>query len=281
LKVVAVLQARTGSTRLPGKVLLPLGGRPALERMLERLAWAKELDDLIVATTREATDDSLLALCERLGVPCYRGSSQDLLDRHLRAARLLAAEAIVKIPSDCPLIDPAVVDQVVAQWRLRADELDYLSNLHPETFPDGNDVEIMSATALAVAHREATRPYEREHTTPFLWDQPERFRLGNVGPDTALPTPRGYRLTLDYPEDYEVISRVFDGLFRSHQPSSSPIFGLDAIAAFFERNPEVAELNARHRGVHWYRHHLTELRTIDAASFGVSPQVAGASQVNR
>lgn len=271
MKVVAVVQARVGSTRLPGKVLLPLGGRPALERMLGRRARAKELDGLIVATTRDAADDSLATLCEAMSVPCYRGSTLDLLDRHLRAARLLAADAIVKIPSDCPLIDPAIVDEVVSQWRVHEGALDYLSNLHPPTHPDGNDVEVMSMAALLTAHAEAKRPFEREHTTPFLWDQPERFRLGNVrwsqGRDAALT----HRLVLDYPEDYEVISRVFEALYRPHQA----VFGVEEIVAYLDDHPSVASINAKHRGVSWYRHHLTELRTLSPASSADLPRELG------
>jgi len=258
MKVVAVIQARTGSTRLPGKVLLPLAGRPVLERMLERVARARELDAVIVATTREAADDSVASLCHALGVPCYRGSSQDLLDRHLCAARLLAADAIVKVPSDCPLIDPRIIDHVVSEWRLQEGALDFLSNLHPPTHPDGNDVEVMSMATLVAAHAEARRPFEREHTTPFIWDQPERFRVANVVWGQGRNAAATHRVVLDYPEDYEVIARVFEALYRPHQAT----FGVNEIVAFLDAHPEVAASNARHRGAHWYRNHLTELRTL-------------------
>jgi spore coat polysaccharide biosynthesis protein SpsF len=258
MKLLVVVQARTSSTRLPGKVLLPLAGRPLLVRMLERLRAAKTPFSLCVATTREASDDPVAALAEQAGVSCVRGHPTDLLDRHIEAARRFDADAVAKIPSDCPLIDPAVVDRVLGAF-LADPGVDFVSNLHPATWPDGYDVEVMRRDALEAAHSEARRPHEREHTTPFLWDRPDRFRIRNVTWDRDLQMT--HRLTIDYAEDYELIRSVYDALHRE----GAPPFGLDAILAYLEAHPAVFAVNQKYAGVNWYRHHLSELRTVDAS----------------
>jgi spore coat polysaccharide biosynthesis protein SpsF len=264
VKVVGVIQARVGSTRLPGKVLLPLGGRPVLERMLARVARAAQLDEIIVATTRLAADESIRALAAACGVRCISGDPSDLVDRHLAAARATAADAVVKIPSDCPLIDPAVIDQTVGFFRLHAARLAYVSNLHPGTWPDGNDVEAIRLDALEATWREATRPFQREHTTPFIWDQPQRFALGNVVWATGRDLSATHRLTLDYEEDYQLISAVFDALHRSE---AEP-FTVGAIVEFLDAHPEVRALNAAYAGRSWVDGHTAELRTLQRPDAG-------------
>jgi len=255
--VVTVVQARSASTRLPGKVLLPLGGTTVLERMLERVTRARLAGTVVVATTCAPEDDAIVALCLVRDVACYRGHETDLLDRHYQAARSLDALHVVKVPSDCVLIDPAVIDRVLRLYLDRADRYDYVSNLHPPTYPDGNDVEVCSFRALQTAWRQATRPLEREHTTPFLWDTPGAFRLGNVAWETGRDVSATHRVVLDYADDYKLISRLFDALHPRN-----PAFGVGDIVRYLDEHPEVRELNARYRGVNWYRHHLGELRTV-------------------
>lgn len=255
-RVVTVLQARVGSTRLPGKVLADLGGATVLERMVARVRRSRLHGHLVVATTTDPADDPILDACRRAGVDYLRGHPTDLLLRHQQVATAFEARHVVKIPSDCPLIDPAVIDMVVGDYLARRSVADYVSNLHPESFPDGNDVEIFGAEVLEIACREATAPHEREHTTPFFWDQPGRFRIGNVsapGPDRS----RTHRYVLDYPEDLEVIRAIHAAL--------APDFGVDDIVAFLDAHPGIAERNARYRGVNWYRHHLDDLRTVTGA----------------
>ena len=258
--VLTVIQARTGSTRLPGKVLLPLGGRPVLARMLERVRFAALAGTVVVATTTGPDDDSIETLCAEEGVPCFRGDPTDLLDRHLRAARRFDALHVVKIPSDCPLIDPEIIDRVIGTYLSRPGAWDYVSNLHPPTWPDGNDVEVMSRAALETAWAEASRPWEREHTTPFLWDQPGRFRIGNVlwddGPDLSMLV----RLTLHWPEDYALIRTLFEAAYPA-----DPRFGLREILQLLQIWPDLGRINAHLRGVNWYRHHLDDLRTVSPA----------------
>jgi len=256
--IIVVIQARTGSSRLPNKVLMPLAGRPLLERMIERVAAATTPSGIVVATTTEASDEPIRALCRTLQIPCYSGHPTDLLDRHLRAAYATGADCVVKIPSDCPLIDPAVIDRVISHYIEHPQEVDFVSNLHPATYPDGNDVEVIPLPALETAWREATRPFEREHTTPFFWERPDRFRLANVLWETGLDYSMSHRWTIDYPEDYDFLSAVYQGLYSTEHP----VFPLGEILGFLERHPEVAALNSRYAGVNWYRHHLDELTTI-------------------
>jgi spore coat polysaccharide biosynthesis protein SpsF len=266
MRVVAVVQARTGSSRLPGKVLLPLGGRPLLERMLERLAAARELDEVWLATTRLEADEPIRRLAADLGVACVAGHSTDLLDRHVQAARASDADAVVKIPSDCPLIDPAVVDEVVAMFRRHdGGGYDFVTNLLPPTWPDGNDVEVIARDALEAAWREADRPYEREHTTPFIWDQPGRFRITNLAAERWRHRPElpvTHRLTLDYAEDYRVIAAVFEAL---HTPGAPWPFGVDDVIHYLDAHPEVQALNAGRGGDSWIARHRHELRTQQPA----------------
>lgn len=257
-RVIGVVQARTGSTRLPGKVLRPIGGRPVLAWMLDRVRAARELDEVIVATTHLAGDDPIRLLCAELGIPCVSGHPTDLLDRHLKVGRAREADAVVKIPSDCPLIDPRIIDLVVGHFRSQHPRYAYVSNLHPATWPDGNDVEVVRFDALEEAWCLATRSFQREHTTPFVWDQPQRFVLGNVVWPDGRDLSASHRLTLDYEEDLALIDAVFTAL---HRPGAPP-FSVEEIVAFLDDNPRVLALNARHIGSSWMSRHLEELETL-------------------
>lgn len=211
MKVVAVVQARVGSTRLPGKVLKPLGGRTVLEQVLRRLCRAGRLDEVVLATTTRAEDDVLEELGDRAHVRVVRGPVDDVLDRFILAMEASAAEQVVRITADCPCVDPDVVDRVIAHHL--ASQADYTSNVHPRTFPHGLDVEVVSRSALVQAHREATEPPEREHVTPFIWSRPERFRLANVraAPEETMPD---LRVTLDTWDDYGMLRALFDLMGR-------------------------------------------------------------------
>jgi spore coat polysaccharide biosynthesis protein SpsF len=271
VKVLGVVQARTGSTRLPGKVLLPVAGEPLLARMLERVRAARTLTDLVVATTTDPADEPVREVCRAAGVRSLDGHPTDLLDRHYQAAVAsglsagdpaagVPADVVVKIPSDCPLIDPAVIDQVVGYHLRQPERYDFVSNLHPASWPDGNDVEAMPLPALATAWREARLPHEREHTTPFLWDRPDRFRIGNVRWDTGLDDSMSHRFTIDYPEDYDFVRAVYDALWTRERP----LFTLQEILDLLAARPDIFALNRRYAGVNWYRHHLGQLATVDA-----------------
>jgi len=257
-KVVAVVQARMGSTRLPGKVLRPIDGRPVLSWMIDRLRAAGELNELVVATTYLPIDEPIRELCDQLGVASVAGHPTDLLDRHLKVGRARQADAIVKIPSDCPLIDPRVVDLVVGEFRRTYPEDAYVGNLHPATWPDGNDVEVIRLDALEEAWCLATRTFQREHTTPFIWDQPERFRVRNVAWPSGRDLSATHRLTLDYEEDLALITQVFQAL---HKPGAPP-FSVEEIVALLDARPDLRALNAAHHGSSWMSRHIDDLQTL-------------------
>ncbi len=230
--IVAVVQARAGSSRLPGKVLLSILGRPMLGMQLERVARARRVDRIVVATSTEPDDDAVADVAERAGVAVHRGSRDDVLARVHAAAR--GAEHVVRLTGDCPLTDPAIVDQVVlAHVQSGAD---YTSNAHVRTFPDGLDVEVMRTSALALAHQEARLPSEREHVTPYLYHHPERFRLHAV---TRAPDLSSLRWVVDREEDLAVVRAVFEHLYPY-----DPDFGMDAVLALAASRPALFAANA-------------------------------------
>ncbi len=255
MKTVVVVQARTGSSRLPGKILLPLAGRPLLQRMLERVRAARTPSAVVVATTQETTDDVVEAIAASAGVPCFRGDTRDLLDRHYRAGVAFGADVVVKIPSDCPLIDPAVIDRVIGEYAVHAGEIDFVTNLCPPTYPDGNDVEVLPLDVLETAWTEAAAPHQREHTTPFIWEHPERFRIRNIAWDAGLDYSATHRWTIDYLEDYAFLAAVYEALWTE----SKTVFPLADILSLLEARPDIAALNACHAGKTWYRAHAAAL----------------------
>ena len=244
MKILVVIQARMGSSRLPGKVLLPLSGRTVLERVVERVRAARTPFEICVATSSALEDEPIRALARRLGVRVFSGHPLDLLDRHYRAGLAAGADVVVKIPSDCPLIDPSVIDQVLEAFLERAGNVDFVTNLHPPSWPDGNDVEVIPMDVLATAHHEALGAFEREHTTPFVWQRPERFRLHNVRWESGLDLSSSHRFTLDYEADYALIEAVYEALFRPEHP----VFGLGEILPFLARHPEIRGQNSRFWG---------------------------------
>lgn len=257
MRKVIVVQARLGSTRLPGKVMLPLAGKPVLERQIERIRAARSRFELCVATTTDASDEPIRELCRRLDVDCLSGHPTDLLARHVAVGRRVKADAIIKIPSDCPLIDPAAIDRVLGAFESDRGLCDLATNLCPGTWPDGNDVEVIPRDVLEWADREATRPVEREHTTPFIWDQPDRFRILNVRWETGLDYSSTHRFTLDYIEDYAFVCAVYAALCTPEQP----VFPLASILELLERRPELRDANARFLGTSWQTKRAAELRS--------------------
>jgi spore coat polysaccharide biosynthesis protein SpsF len=249
MRIVVVVQARTGSTRLPGKVLMPLADRPLLYRMLERVLAAHTPSAVIVATTPDRDDDVIEAIADEAGVACVRGHPTDLLDRHYAAGIMSRADVVVKIPSDCPLIDPAVIDRVIGYYMARADHADFVSNLHPATYPDGNDVEVVPLRVLETAWIEATAQHEREHTTPFIWERRDRFRILNVAWESGFDFSSTHRWTIDYVEDYRFLAAVYEALWTS----TRPIFTLADVLSLLDARPDIAALNACHAGKTWYR----------------------------
>ena len=258
-KILIVVQARMASSRLPGKVMLPLLGKSLLARMTERLRMIKHKTEIVIATSINPEDNIIEQEALNIGVPCFRGSLNNLLERHYLAAVKHKADIVLKIPSDCPLIDPRIIDQVLDFFFKNEGKYDYVSNLHPATWPDGNDVEIMTMHCLEKTWRLATRPMELEHTTPYIWENPDQFRIGNVSWATGKDYSMSHRFTIDYPEDYEFIKRVYEQMYFKNG-----CFSCDDIINLLIHEPEIQEINAEYAGVNWYRNHLNELNTITA-----------------
>jgi len=236
MNVTAIIQARMGSTRLPGKVLADVGGRSMLARVCTRLQRAVLVDRILVATTQRPDDDRIVAECDRLAVACFRGSQHDVLDRYQRAAAAYEADVVVRITADCPLIDPTVVDCVVGAFLHHRP--DYASNTLQRTWPRGLDTEVMTAAALARACREATESYQRIHVTPYLYHHAESFRLLSV----AGPEDRGHcRWTVDVAEDLEFVRAVYQRM------GNDGVFSWQQVWEVLVREPALAE---RNRHVH-------------------------------
>lgn len=255
--ILIVVQARMASSRLPGKVMMPLLGKSLLARMVERLQTIKHDATIVIATSVNPEDDIIELEAMLIDVPCYRGSANNLLERHYMTAVKNSADIVLKIPSDCPLIDPKIIDEVLNFFFQYRGKYDYVSNLHPATWPDGNDVEIMTMACLEKNWRLATRPLELEHTTPYIWENPDQFRIGNVSWNSGLDYSMSHRFTIDYPEDYEFIKCVYEELYPK-----KPSFSCDDILNLLIKKPDIYNINAAYAGVNWYRHHLKELNTI-------------------
>lgn len=208
MRVVAIIQARMGSARLPGKVLMDLAGQPMLARVVDRTRRARTIDDVVVATTSEALDEAIVVLCRARGWLYSRGSEADVLDRYYRAATAHGADVIVRITSDCPLIDPGAVDQVVNEFVDAQPEVGYASNwLPPRTFPRGLDTEAIRFDVLERAWREDDNPAWREHVVPYIRRHPDLFRLHGIFSPVDYS---GMRWTVDTPEDMALVRRIYD-----------------------------------------------------------------------
>jgi spore coat polysaccharide biosynthesis protein SpsF len=264
-KIAIVIQARMSSSRLPGKVMLPLLGKSLLNRMVERLQMMQHKAQLVIATSTVAADDIIEKEALKIKVPCYRGSLDNLLDRHYHAAKEFNAEIVLKIPSDCPLIDPRIVDDVLDFYFAHKDKYDYVSNLHPASFPDGNDVEVMTMSCLEKTWKEATRILELEHTTPYIWENPKKFRIGNFLWQSGKDFSMSHRFTIDYEADYQFIKRVFEELYPQKNN-----FSCEDILTLLENKPDICQINAQYAGVNWYRNHMNELKTISSSQTKMS-----------
>jgi spore coat polysaccharide biosynthesis protein SpsF len=230
-RVVATIEARMTSSRLPGKVLLPANGKPLLELMVERLKRAEHVDEIVIATTEDATSDPLQQLAERLNIGCFRGSEDDVLARVLGAAQAYDADLIVELTGDCPLIDPALVDHVIA--RHREGGADYTANLLEKSYPLGFAVQVFPTEVLEEVASLTDDPADREHVSLYIYEHPERYRLRSVVSDH--PESAELRLTVDTPEDYELVKTVFEEL-----PAG---FTLHDILELFDRRPELKAIN--------------------------------------
>lgn len=233
LTVVAIIQARMGSTRLPGKVLKPIFGRPMLDIQLERIRRCTTFKKIIIATTENTADSAIEELCKINGIPCFHGDESNVLKRFYEAAQFTHADVIIRLTADCPLIDPQIIDEVVSYYLSHYPQYDYVSNVGVRTFPRGMDVEVFSFKALKEAYNQVTTPYEKEHVTPYIIKNGKKRNITRQSDESAR------RLTVDTPEDFEVIRLLYTALYPHN-----PAFTLDDILNYMDAHHEIESINA-------------------------------------
>jgi spore coat polysaccharide biosynthesis protein SpsF len=236
VKIVIISQARMASTRLPGKVMRKVLGKPLLQHQIERLRSVPVASNVVIATSENELDDVIVNLCNRLGCTVCRGSEDDVLGRYYHAAKSQNADVVVRVTSDCPLIDPLVVEQVSKFYLRHVNEYDFVSNTVKRTYPRGMDTEVFSMRVLEEAFREARLEYEREHVTPFIYTRPERYRIGNV---TYHTDASQHRWTVDTFEDFELLRRIMEAF-----GSKNTRFTLEDTIHLLKQHPEWAVINS-------------------------------------
>ncbi len=237
-RIIAIIQARMGSKRLPGKVLADIQGEPMIVRVVERTQRAQTLDGVVVATTTEKTDDAVAALCASRDYDFTRGHATDVLARYLQAAQVHQADIVVRITGDCPLIDPGVIDRTVNAFIDSDPPVDYASNRIVRSYPIGMDVEVVSLASLQRADQEATEAYHREHVTPYFYETAGRFEVLSVESDTAYGE---LRWTVDTEEDLRFVREIYARL------KDNPDFGWRDVLELLEAEPGLIEINAHVR----------------------------------
>lgn len=233
MKTTAIVQARMGSTRLPGKVLMDVGGETVLGRVVRRLRRAARVQEIVIATSSSTNDDAITIECQRLGVACFRGPEHDVLARYISAAERFGCDLIVRITADCPLIDPEIVDEVIQSCIEK--RVDLACNDLPATFPRGLDVEVFPLEALRKVQALATENYQREHVTPVFYERQDIFRIVSVQAERDFSQ---YRWTIDTKEDLHLIREIYA------QFANDDHFGWRAVLELMQHRPELARINA-------------------------------------
>lgn len=234
-RVVVIIQARTKSTRLPGKVLKNIVGKPMLAHVIERVENIRLVDEIVIATTVKEEDRVILRLANDCGVKSFSGSEEDVLDRYYQAAKRYQADVIVRITSDCPLIDPEVVDKAIAFYLKYKGTVDYVSNSLRRSYPRGLDTEVFSFEVLERTWQKAKEPHQREHVTPYIYKHPETFRLANV----ENSEDRSYmRWTVDEEKDLEFVKEVYKRLYKEGE-----IFLMKDVLTLLRKEPQLMEIN--------------------------------------
>ncbi|PKL70354.1 MAG: spore coat biosynthesis protein F [Methanomicrobiales archaeon HGW-Methanomicrobiales-1] len=235
MKIVATIEARMTSNRLPGKILRPILGKPTLELLIERLAHVRQIDQIVVATTSNRTDDVVEELACRLGIGCYRGSEDDVLDRVIKAAQSYDADIIVEITGDCPLLDPKVIDHLIEIFLHNS--YDYVSNTLKQTYPNGLDAQVFSLKTLEEVASLTLDPVDHEHVSLYIYEHPERYTLFNL--ESGLPEKYwDLRLTVDTIEDFGLINSIYEELYPKN-----PRFTLEDILDLLDKKPDLININ--------------------------------------
>lgn len=234
MKAGVIIQARVGSSRLPGKVLLKLADKKVLEHVILRVKKAMAVMEVVVATTEKKGDDAVADTAKSCGAKVYRGSDQDVLDRYFQAAKIFGFKNIIRITADCPVIDPELIDKVAEKYFQT--QADYCSNTLVPTFPDGEDIEIFSFAALSRAWQDAQLPSEREHVTPYLKRNKSIFKVVSF---EVEPGYSGKRWTLDEDDDYRFLKNIFEKLYPE-----DPFFGVQKILDYLKQHPDIEAINS-------------------------------------
>ncbi|MHC1681694.1 MAG: acylneuraminate cytidylyltransferase [Clostridiaceae bacterium] len=234
MKVVCIIQARFGSTRLPGKVLKEIGSKTVLELDIERIKRVKNIDEIVIATTILEKDDVIVKEAERLGIKHFRGSEEDVLSRYYLAAKEAKADVVVRVTSDCPLIDSEVTEEIIQYFK--DNNFDYVSNTLDRTYPRGLDTEVFTFKSLEKAHNEATSERDREHVTPYIWSNSSMFNLAQYKNEEDFSD---YRWTLDTEEDFQVI----DLIYKHFNNEAVKYFNMKDIVEYLKLHPEISEIN--------------------------------------
>ncbi|WP_165043825.1 cytidylyltransferase domain-containing protein [Adlercreutzia sp. ZJ138] len=273
MNFLAVIQARTGSTRLPGKIMMDLAGKPQLQRVVERVCKSELVDHVMVATTDQEDDIAVVEFCNRIGVDVYAGSKDDVLDRYYRAALPFHPDYVVRVTGDCPCFDAALLDDAIRQMEPGFDYLGMLT----ESFPDGLDLEIIRFTALERSWEEARMSSQREHVTQYIVRNPDLFRLQNY--ESSIGYHGDERWTVDEPEDYELVRAIFEHFADEGRDD----FGYADILSFLDANPELRALNARFSRNEGLAKSLNEDRIVGCSrqqSIKVSAGMLGVEEVD-
>lgn len=234
MRIVAIVQARVSSIRLPGKTLRKIEGKPMLELLVERLRRSKSVGEIVIATSDNPADAATVELAKKIGCSYFVGSEHDVLDRFYNAAKAYRADVIVRITGDCPLHDPELIDRIILFYLEHKDTFDYVSNVNPPTFPDGLDTWVFPFRTLERAWREAKLKSEREHVCPYMWKHPEIFRIGH------FESPVDYsrmRWTVDDETDFGFVAKIYQHFY----PRGTP-FSMEDILDFLEKNPEAHKI---------------------------------------
>lgn len=207
MKIIAIIQARMGSTRLPGKVLKKVKNKPLLEYQLERIQQSQLINEIVIATTQNEKDRKIIEFCNVRDIYVFQGSEDNVLERYFQAAKEYEADVIVRLTSDCPLIDPNLIDEVIRLYLESKNSVEYASNTLVRSYPRGLDIEVFSFEALEQAYQQSTLESEKEHVTPFIYNRPERFKLVNL---ESLEDYSYHRWTVDTEEDFELIKKIIE-----------------------------------------------------------------------
>lgn len=244
MKVYAIIQARCGSTRLPGKIFMNIDGKPLLWHVVHRLRYAELIDDIVIATTTNSKDDATEEWCKQNEVKCFRGSEDDVLNRFYGAATTFPCDIIVRVTADDPFKEPSIIDKIIK--KLIDENLDLATNVLPPFFPEGLDCEVFTFDVLQTMEKTTNDAYDREHVTPYIYNNQDKFKIANVSSECQLSQ---YRWTIDNEEDYEMVNAIYE----NRKDGNDEILLMEEILGILDENPEIVSINSNVKRSDMYR----------------------------